>query len=102
MTEGINHYVANEMDGFARAAFFEELGDGVFFGDEEIVSNGIGEDSVDFFGHGAVEAAKTGLDMSDGNAEFYGGEGDGDGGIDVADDEDEVGLAFEEDGLDAL
>ena len=102
VAEGIDHYVANEMDGFARAAFLEELADGIFFGDEEIVGDGIGEDAIDFFGHGAIEAAETGFDVSDGNAEFYGGERDGNGGIDVADDEDEIGLAFEEDGLDTL
>jgi hypothetical protein len=102
MTERIDHHIADKMYGFARTAFFEELGDGVFFGDEEIVGNGIGEDAIDFFGHGAVEAAKTSLDMSDRNAEFDGSEGDSDGGIDIANDEDEVGLAFEEDGLDTL
>jgi len=102
MAEGIDHHIADKMDGFARAAFFEELGDGLFFGDEEIVGDSIGEDSVDFFGHGAIEAAETGFDVGDGDAEFDGGERNGDGGIDVADDEDEIGLAFEENGLNAL
>jgi hypothetical protein len=100
MAKGIDHDVADKMDGFARAAFFEELNDSIFFGDEEIVGDGIGEDAVDFFGHGAIETAETGFDVSDGNAEFYRGKGDGDGGIDVADDEYKVGLAFEENGFD--
>jgi hypothetical protein len=46
--------------------------DGVFFGDEEIVGEGIGENAVYFFGHGAIEAAEAGFDVGYGNAEFYG------------------------------
>lgn len=102
MAERINHDVSDEINGFARTAFFEEMLDGVFFGDEKIVGESVGENAIDFFGHGAVETAKAGLDMGDGNAEFYGGERNGDGGVDIADDEDEIGLAFKENGLDAF
>ncbi len=101
MAERIDHDVANEKDGFAGAALFEEMIDGVFFGDEEIVGDGVSEDAVDFLGHRAIEAAQAGFDVGYGNAELYGGQGDGDGGVDVADHEDEIGLAFEEDWLDA-
>src|SRR5277367_1365898 len=81
----IDHDVADEVDAFAGPAFFEQMLDGIFFGDEEIVSKGIGENAIDFFGHGAIEAAKSGFDVSYGNAEFYGGQGNGNGGVDVAD-----------------
>jgi hypothetical protein len=76
--------------------------DGVFFGDEEIVGEGIGENAVYFFGHGAIEAAEAGFDVGYGNAEFYGSQRDGDGGIDVANNENQIRLVFEQDGLDAL
>ena len=65
MAERIDHDVADEIDGLARAAFFEEMLDGVLFGDEEIVSEGVGEDAIDFFGHSAIEAAEAGFHMGD-------------------------------------
>lgn len=40
--------------------------------------------------------------MGDRNAELYGGEGDCDGGIHVADDKDEIRLTLNENGLDAF
>jgi len=102
MSKRIDHDVANEIDRFAGTAFLEEMADGVFFGDEEIVGEGIGEDAINFFGHGTVKTAKTGFDVGNWNAEFHGGEGDGDSGIDVADDEDEIGFAFDQNWLDTL
>ncbi len=73
MAERVNHDVANEIDGLARTALFEEMADSVFFCDEEIVGEGVGEDTIDFFGHPAIEATETGFYVGDGNAEFYGG-----------------------------
>jgi len=102
MAEGIDHDVSDEIDRFAGTAFLEQMLDGVFFGDEEVVGQSIGENAINFLGHGAIKAAEAGFDMCHGNAEFYGGERNGDGGVDVADDENEIGLAFEQDGLDAL
>jgi len=102
MAKRIDHDVANEINGLAGAAFFEEMLDGVFFRDEKIVGQGIGENAVDFFGHGSVETAESGFDVSDRDAKFYGGERNSDGGIDVADDENEIWLVFEQDRLDAL
>jgi len=74
----------------------------VFFGDEKIVGDGVGEDAVDLFGHGAVKTAEARFDVSDTNAELHGGERNRDSGIDVADDEDEVGLVVQKNGLDAF
>jgi hypothetical protein len=76
--------------------------DGVFFGYEKIVGEGIGEDAIDFFGHTAVEAAEAGFDVGDGNAKLHSGERNGNSGIDVANDKNEIGLVFEQYGLDAL
>jgi len=92
MAERIDHDVADEVDGFAGTALLEEMLDSVFFGDKEIVSEGIGEDAVDFFGHTAIKAAEARFHMGDGNAELHSGERNGDGGIDVANYEDEIGL----------
>ena len=94
MTQGIDHHVANQEDAFAGAAFLEQMLHAVFFGDEKVVGNGVGQNAIDLFGHGAVEAAEPGFDVGHADAELHGGERDRDGGIDVADDEDEVGLAF--------
>jgi len=38
----------------------EEMLDGIFFGDKEVIGQGVGEDTVNFFWHGAIEAAKAG------------------------------------------
>src|SRR5690242_7309110 len=102
MAKGIDHDVSDEIDRFAGTAFLEQMLDGVFFGDEKVFGKGIGEDTMDFFGHGAIKAAEAGFDMCHGNSEFHGGERNGDGGVDVADDENEIGPAFEQDGLDAF
>src|ERR1700683_2175007 len=99
MAERIDHDVADEIDGFARTAFFEEMLDGVFFGDEEIVGEGVREDAIDFFGHTAIKAAKASFYVGYRNAEFYGGQRDRDGGINVAYDKNEIRLVFEQDGL---
>jgi|SRR5579859_55655 len=98
----INHNVADKMDGRARAAFVQQVLDRTFFGDEKVGGKSVSENAIDFFGHGAVEAAKASFDVGDGNAKFCSGEGHGDGGVDVADDEDEVGLELEKDRLNAL
>ena len=102
MAERIDHDIANEIDGLAGAAFFEEVLDSVFFGDEKIVGQGVGEDAVDFFGHGTVKTAEAGFDVGYRNAKFYGGQRDGDGGVDVADHENYIRLVFEQDGFDTL
>jgi len=71
VAERIDHDVADEIDGLAGAAFFEEMADGVFFGDEEIVCERVGEDAIDFFGHGAIETAEAGLYVCNGNAKLH-------------------------------
>ncbi len=64
VTQRVDHHVADHEYAFPRTAFFQEVGDGIFLGDEEIVGDGVGEDAVvDLLGHGAVKAAKVGLDV---------------------------------------
>jgi len=86
MAERIDHDVADEVDGFAGATFIEEMLNGVFLGDEEIVGEGVGEDAIDFFRHSSIEAAEAGFDVGDLYAELYGGQRDGNGGVDIAND----------------
>jgi hypothetical protein len=56
----------------------------------------------DFFGHGTVKAAEPGFNVGYPDAKFRGGERNGDGGIDIADDEDKIRLALDKNGFDAL
>ena len=102
MAQRIDHHVANQKDALAGAAFLEKMLHTVFFGDEKIVGDGVGENAVDLFGHGTVKTAEARFDVSDANAELHGGERNRDRGIDVADDEDEIGLALQKNGLDAF
>src|SRR5882672_1927255 len=46
------------------AAFLEKMLHPVFFGDEKIVGDGVGEDAVDLFGHSTVKTAKARFDVS--------------------------------------
>src|SRR5690348_16523129 len=69
MTQRINHHVAHQEDAFAWPAFSQKICDGVFFGNEEIVRNRIGQDTIDFFRHGAVKAAQSRLYVSYANAQ---------------------------------
>ena len=102
MAQRIDHYVADQEDALAGAAFLEQMLHAIFFRDEKIVGNGVGEDAIDLLGHCAVKAAQASFDVSNANAELRCGERHRDGGIDIADDEDQVGLAFQENGLDAF
>ncbi len=90
------------MNALAGAAFLEQVSDGVLFGNEKKVRESIGQDAVDLFRHAAVKAAQAGLDVGDVHAELHRGKGNGDGGIDVADDENQVRAMVQQDGLNAL
>jgi hypothetical protein len=102
VAERIDHHVADEVDGFAGTAFLEEVFDGGVLRDKKILREGVGEDAIDFFGHGAIKAAEAGFDVSDGDAKLDGGEGDGNGGVHIADHQNQIGLVFEEHRFDTL
>ena len=59
----------------------------------------VGQQAIDFFGHGAIARAQSGLDVTDGNSELGTDQRRGDRRVHVAIDEDEIGLALEQDGL---
>src|ERR1700722_3657754 len=73
VAERIDHHITDQINGLAGTAFFEEMLYGVLFGDEEKIGKGVGEDAIDFLGHGTIKAAKSGLDVGYWNTEFYGG-----------------------------
>src|SRR5258708_490790 len=100
--QGIDHHVADHIDAFPRPAFFEEMRDGIFFSNKEIVGEGVGQDAVDLFGHGAVKAAESGFDVGYTDTKFGGGQRNSNSGIDVAYNENQVGLALDENRFNAL
>src|SRR6266702_4328879 len=100
LAQRVDHHVSDEINTLPRAAFLEQMFDGIFFCNKEIAGDGVRQEAVDFFGHCAVEAPQAGLDMGDRNAQFDGGERHGDRGIHVANHQHKVGLAIEEDRLD--
>jgi hypothetical protein len=102
VAQGIDHYVADHEDAASGPAFFQEVRDSVFFRNEEVVSESVGQDAVNFFGHGAVKAAEAGFDVGNADAKFRGGERNGDSGIDVADDQNQIRFALDKNRLDAL
>jgi len=75
---------------------------GVFFSDKKIVGECISQNAIDFLGHAAIKATEPGFDVSYADAKFRGGQRNGDGGIHVANNENKVGFAFDENRLDAL
>ena len=76
--------------------------DGVFFRDEKIVCERVGQDAVDFLGHGAVKAAEPGFAVGYADTKFRGSERNGDSGVDVTYDENKIGFAFDKNGFNAL
>src|SRR2546422_10910830 len=95
MLQRIDHYITDEINSFPRAAFSEEMLDGVLFRDEEVVGQCVSENAVDLFRHGTVKTAQTGFDVSDADAKLYGRQRGGDGRVDVTDDEHQVRLALD-------
>jgi len=67
--ESIIH-IADHEDAAPGPAFFQKVLDGVLFGNEQIVGEGVGEDAVDLLGHSAVKATEPGLDVSHADASF--------------------------------
>src|SRR5260370_42060906 len=69
--------------------------DGIFFSNKEIVGEGVGQDAVDLFGHGAVKAAESGFNVGYTDTKFGGGQRGGNGGVDVAHNRNRIGPALD-------
>ena len=90
--QGVNHDVADQVDLGRRDPFAAEVFVGVRRGGQQEIGDGVGDEAVDFLGHGAVEAAQAGFDVGHLDAQLGGDQRAGHGGVDVADDHDPVGL----------
>lgn len=97
--QGIDHGVADKGNPGGRHSFAEQIPIGAAVGGEEQVGNGIGTEAIDFFWHGHIPGAQPSLDMSYANAQFACGESAGDGGIDIAHNDDPIRLVLDADGL---
>jgi hypothetical protein len=102
LPECINHDISDEMNTLAGPAFSQKIFNGVFFGHKQIIGQRIGQHTIDFFGHGTVEAAQTRLDVDDLDADFDGRERSCDRGINVSDNEEEVRPSLKQYDLDSL
>ena len=78
-----------------------EVPPGSLRGGEEVVGDVVRDHPVDLLGHRPVEAPEAGLDVADPDVELRGRESPGHDGVGVALDEDDLGLFFHQDILDA-
>jgi hypothetical protein len=96
MSQRIDHYVADETDSFPSAPFFEEMFDGAFLGDGEVVGQRVGEIAVNLFRNGMVKTLQASLGVGDADIKLYGHQSDRDGRLDIAYTEHQVRLALAE------
>ena len=80
----IDHHITDEMDLGGVNAFAGQIGGGVPFGGEQDVRYLIGQDAVDFLGHGAVARAQARLHMDHRLAALDRHQGAGQGGIHIS------------------
>ncbi len=97
----IDHDIADAMNFLRRDAFASQVLVGVFRGREEKIRQTVGDDAIHFLGHSAVEGAQAGFDVGELDRQFGADQGGGDGGVDVPVNENDVGLAIEQNGLEA-
>lgn len=95
----IDHDIADKLDLGGGNTFAEEVFIAVGRRGEKQVGETIGDQAIDFLGHGAVEAAEAGFEMGDFDTQLGSHERAPHGGIDVADNDDPVWLFLEADGL---
>ncbi len=90
--EAVDHDVAHEVYLVLVHAFVAQVADAAVLAHEEVVRHHVGDDAVDLFGHGVVEAAQAGLHMRYGYAHLGGHQGGGQGGVHIAGHDHQVGL----------
>ena len=83
-------------------AFTLEVAERFLRSDVELVADRVGQDPVDLFGHGAVPAAEARLEVCDRDAELHRGQGGGEGRVDVAGHDHQVGPVVDQERLEAL
>lgn len=97
----VDHDVADLANLGFGSAFTAEVFVAVLGWGEKDIREGVGDETVEFLWHAAVEAAQTSLDVGDGNAELGGDQGAGDGGIHISDDDDPIRFFTQADGFES-
>ncbi|MPM73928.1 hypothetical protein SDC9_120913 [bioreactor metagenome] len=90
--QGVDHDVADKSDSFVGNAFGLQIGVGNPVGREQQVRQPVGDEPVDFLGHVDVTGTQARLDVGELYVFFFGDDGAGAGGVDVADHDDPVRL----------
>jgi len=99
--ESVDHHVADPMDLCGGDAFVQEIFIAIGGWREEQVGKLIGDQAIDFFGHAAVVGAESGFDMANADAKLGTNESGREGGVDIAVDEDKIGLAVQQNGFES-
>ncbi len=76
--QGVDHDVSHKLDPLGWNTFMSQILISILRRSPQQVRYGVGQNSVDFFGHGAVETAKTGFEMGNRQLKFFGGQCAGD------------------------
>ena len=100
--QGVDHRVADEVHALVGDPLGAQVLDRLLAVEEEVLGEDVGDDPVDLLGHRAVEAAQAGLDVRDGDHGLGRGQRRGQGRVDVAGHDDEVGCLLGEDRLEPL
>ncbi len=93
--QGVDHDVADEDDAGGIDTLVAQVGVGAAIGGEEDVGEGIGAQAVEFLGHVAVPRTQAGLHVGHGDAELLRRQCAGQGGVDVAHHQHQVGGVFQ-------
>src|SRR5205814_468894 len=95
--ESVDHDVADEADPGLSDTFATKVFVCILRWSQKQVSNGIGDETVNFLGHGAIETAQTSLDMRYSNAEFYSDQGAGERRVHIANHHEPIGFLSQHD-----
>ena len=74
LAERVDHQIPDQMDAFGRHSFPEQILDAAPFRNEKHIGNRIGDQPVDLFGHGPVEAPQASFRVNNVDAQFLGDE----------------------------
>ena len=99
--ECVDHGVADEMDALGGHALAGEVRDRIGARAQQEIGEAVGDDPVDLLRHRHVEGAQSGFDVCDRDAELARGDGCGEGGVDVAVDDDQLGTSGQHLGFEA-
>ena len=93
--EGVDHYIADEVNPVRTYALIGQAINAGLLGDEEQVAYAVCQDSVDLFGHLSVETSQAGFDVNEFYAEFNRNKSACDRAVYIADDENVIGFEIE-------